>query len=351
MNAANTTVDWTHRLAERPEIFPHQLNLVSDQVLLVKLSAAERKSASFLDQRVLTANTPGAWVPWQAVAGNLKPPAVPKLANYIFHVGHCGSTLLSRLLEFAPDTECLREPLLLRTLAQDIADSHDGRSFLTPQEHQLRLQKLSVLWTRGANHTIVKATSICTDLMPRVLSLQPAAKAIFIYHRPQAHLETLLAGQNHLIDLKSFAQIRVQRLRQMTNLDIRLDQLTLGQLTVLSWLSEVVRLESTQQEFATQIIQVNFDSFLQNPQDTLLALFRFLNIPVTAETALNAIASPVMRTYSKAPEHEYSAATRSALMADARRRFQFEIRDGLRWIEKLAQQSTLVSQAVQRFDS
>lgn len=349
MTTTNTIPEWTNRLIERPDVFPHQLDLATDRVLLVMLSAAERKAASFLDQRVFTSDTKGSWVPWHSIAESL-PTATPvKVANFIFHVSHCGSTLLSRLLEFAPDTEGLREPLILRTLAQDMADNPEGRSFLTKEEQLNRLQVLSKLWTRSARHTIVKATSICTDLMPHMLSHAPDSKAVFIYNQPDTHLETLLAGQNAITDLKNFAQLRIQRMRQMTDLDIRLERLTIGQLAALSWLSETTRAAITLEELSAQITLVDFDSFLQQPEKTLQQLLQFLDIPATDETARKAISSPVMRTYSKAPEYEYSANTRSALLAEARVKFRNEISDGLRWLDKLAKQSAPVAQALHRF--
>jgi hypothetical protein len=150
MNTANSFEVWTDRLAQRPEVFPHQLNLISDSLLLMELSATEVSAASFLDQRVLKQTSKGSWVPWQPVADIFENEPVTGKTSFIFHVGHCGSTLLSRLLEFTRNTRCLREPLPLRTLAQDVADEGDGRSFLSPDAHKERLQTLSKMWGRGA---------------------------------------------------------------------------------------------------------------------------------------------------------------------------------------------------------
>ena len=100
MNTANSFEVWTDRLAQHPEVFPHQLNLISDSLLLMELSAAEVSAASFLDQRILKQTSKGSWVPWQPVADIFENEPVVGNASFIFHVGHCGSTLLSRLLEF-----------------------------------------------------------------------------------------------------------------------------------------------------------------------------------------------------------------------------------------------------------
>ncbi|MGA9574228.1 MAG: hypothetical protein WBS20_09810, partial [Lysobacterales bacterium] len=238
MNTASTIAAWTDRLAERPEIFPHTLDLINDRLLLVELSDAEVSAASFLDQRILKKTSRATWVPWQSVAEIISraPPAAP--AGFIFHVGHCGSTLLSRLLEFTDGTRCLREPLPLRTLAQDIADAGDGRSLLKRHDQVDRLGLLSKMWSRGADHTVIKATSICTDLLLPIHASLAGTRSVFIYNRLETHIATLLAGQNAMTDLKGFAQLRLQRLQHKTGLDIHLNRLSPGQLAALSWLSE-----------------------------------------------------------------------------------------------------------------
>lgn len=349
MTNADSLEAWTDRLEQRPELFPHQLDLMGDRLLLVELSADEVKAASFLDQRVLKPTTKGSWIPWQSVAGIFSKETGSKPAGFIFHVGHCGSTLLSRLLAFAENTQSLREPLPLRTLAQDLADAKDGRSFLGDQARLERLQVLSRMWSRGAGHTVIKATSICTGLMSRVHSVEPGTRSVFIYNRPETHIATLLAGQNALVDLKGFAQLRLQRLQQTSGLDIRLNKLTIGQLAALSWLSETTSAGSSLDSYSEQITVLEFESLLQIPAETLTRVLGHLCIPADNQTVEKAVNSPVLQTYSKAPEHKYNAQTRAAILSDSRARFQQEIKDALSWLEKLAGQSELIAASLQRF--
>ena len=349
MIIANTFEAWTDRLAERPEIFPHTLDLINDRLLLVELSPAEINVASFLDQRVLKQTTKGTWIPWRVVADIMnKTPAGPP-ASFIFHVGHCGSTLLSRLLEFAQGTRSLREPLPLRSLAQDMADAGDGRSFLSHDAQLDRLRVLTRMWSRGAAHTVIKATSICTDLLAPIQAVAPGSKSIFIFNRLETHVATLLAGQNALTDLKGFAQLRLQRLQQQTGLDIRLSQLSTGQLAALSWLSEVTSASRPCDELGPTVALLDFESLLAEPADTLARMFHHLDIDADEQTVEKALQSPVLQTYSKAPEHPYNAQTRAAILADSRAGNANEIKAALAWVENLAGQSDLVAGAVQKF--
>ena len=349
MNATNSTEFWTERLEQRPEIFPHQLNLINDNLLLVELSAAEVSAASFLDQRVLKQTTKGSWVLWGSVAGQFSGEPAGKPANYIFHVGHCGSTLLSRLLQFAGDTQSLREPLPLRTLAQDLADSGDGRSFLSRQSQQERLQVLSKMWGRGAAHTVIKATSICTDLLPLIHSAEPGTKSVFVYNRAETHIATLLAGENASVDLKGFAQVRLQRLQQKTELDIRLSELTLGHLAALGWLSETTSAAQSLDTYAEQVEALDFETVIRDPAESLANLLAFLEIPADEKTVEAAMSSPVLRTYSKAPDVQYDAQTRAEILADSRSKYQREISEAITWLEELANNSELVAASLKRF--
>jgi hypothetical protein len=347
MNTADSFAAWTERLAERPEIYPHQLNLVNDSLLLVNLTADEIKAAPFLDQRVLGQQTKGQWVAWQAVAEIFDGQANRDFPGFIFHVGHCGSTLLSRLMEFAGGTRCLREPLPLRTLAQEAADHGEGRSFLTGQERHRRLQWFARMWARGANHTVVKATSICTGLLAEIQALEPAARAVFLYNRPETHIATLLAGQNALVDLKGFAQLRMQRLRRASGLDLRLNRLATGQLAALGWLSETVSVTRALADHPERTVLLEFESLLQDPAGQLSQTLGHLGIPISQQSVEAAVSGSVLRTYSKAPEHEYNAQTRLAILNDSRARFRQEISAGLAWLEQLAGQSRVVAGAMQ----
>lgn len=349
MNATDSIAAWTGGLEQRPEVFPHQLDLINDNLLLVELSAAEVRAASFLDQRVLKQTTRGTWISWPLIAEIFKAVAVDQPPAYIFHVGHCGSTLVSRLLQFVDGTTSLREPLPLRTLAQDLADAGDGRSFLTREAWMERLQVLSKMWCRGAARTVIKATSICTDLMPEIHCDEPGARSVFVYNRAETHIATLLAGENAAVDLRGFAQVRLQRLQQKTGLDIHLHQMNLGQLAALSWLSETTSATQSLAKYPDQIALLEFEAFIGDPADSLTRLLQFFNISANAETVEKAAGSNVLQTYSKAPDHQYNAQTRAAILANSRSQFGKEIKESLVWLEGLAGRSELVRASLQKF--
>src|SRR5829696_4547741 len=82
-----------------PDAYPQRLDLARARVLLVELNEAAYQSASFLDDRILSPATRGAWLPMERIAAAVQSMHAPAPLHYVFHTGHVGSTLVSRLLD------------------------------------------------------------------------------------------------------------------------------------------------------------------------------------------------------------------------------------------------------------
>ncbi|MCB1606124.1 MAG: hypothetical protein KDI71_03975, partial [Xanthomonadales bacterium] len=100
-----------------PQAFLFKLEPNAMQVLVVRLSDADLQSAAFLDDRMLQVQRPAVWMPMETLL-SAEPPLAPPAPLGIFHIGHCGSTLLSRMLGALPGVLSIREPLILRTVAE-----------------------------------------------------------------------------------------------------------------------------------------------------------------------------------------------------------------------------------------
>ena len=86
-------------LPASPDAYPHNLDLPGGRVLVVRLDERGYRNASFLDDRILSPSTQGAWLPGAAVTDASRRVQDPRPLHFIFHTGHVGSTLLSRLLD------------------------------------------------------------------------------------------------------------------------------------------------------------------------------------------------------------------------------------------------------------
>ena len=326
------------RLAGDRSVFPHQYNCVQDQVLLVGLEAAVQEQASFLDERALAPGAQGAWFAFDGVdraAQSLN--GAPQ--GYIFHMGHCGSTLLSRLVAEATRSVALREPLPLRTLAMDRAEGPGG--LLGLDAFARRLSLFERLWARGDRPVVVKATSICTDLADVV---DQKAKRVFAYQSPEVHLAVVLAGANALMDLRGFAQLRYKRLAGLYDLGV-LSGFGAGMLAALSWLAETTAVSRSGEGFSL----FHFETFLNDPAPALDAACRALGFQPSPNDVARAVGGPIMTSYSKATEHAYDAALREQVIAQSHHENAAEIKAGMAWLEGLARENASLAALLNRF--
>ena len=106
------------RLPDSPDVYLQKIDLPGQVLLLVQLDPTAYRAASFLDDRILGPDTRGAWIALSRAAHALRTVSSARPLHFIFHTGHVGSTLVSRLLDETGTVLSLREPLPLRTLAE-----------------------------------------------------------------------------------------------------------------------------------------------------------------------------------------------------------------------------------------
>lgn len=328
-----------HGLASDLAAYPHQLDLVTDRVLVTRIGVERQRATSFLDERALAAGTEGAWFSWHAFEEGAAR-AAPGALAYVFHIGHCGSTLVSRLLEEATSVRALREPLPLRVFATDKAEEGSGAALLSPSQRARRLSMFERVWSRSG--AVVKSTSMCNGLIDDIAA---AAPAVFVHMPARDHLAALLGGANALADLRGFAQMRRRRMAGLAADDFRLSDLSPGELAGMSWLVEILSAARAKKP----LLDVAFDAFLADPGANLRAIAAHLRLKIDEGRLAAAFSGPMMKSYAKAPEHPFDAAARRAGLDEAHRLHAAEIARGLRWIEARARKLSDGAKALARF--
>ncbi len=327
-------------LGASPDVFIHNFDVVGDRALLIRLNAEQRRKASFLDDRVLGPGVEGGWAPWSVVEpAARRAPAAD--VSFIFHIGHCGSTLISRLIEEAAGVRSLREPAALRTLATIDDDLADGLSLWTEQALTDRFALYLNSASKGEK-TIIKATSWCGGLVNRTRSA-----SLFCYSKPDAYFATMLGGANNPIDLKLNAPIRLRRLRNLCKAPVAiLSALSPGELAAMSWACETATLAHAN---SAPLHAIEFDSFLARQETTLARALTHLALTAAADRIRAALSGPTMRQYSKDSAFEYSPEDRSALLAQHRAAHFDEIACGRRWLEAAAKAHAPIGAALAAF--
>jgi hypothetical protein len=335
------------RLPLSADVYPQKIDIARAAILLIQFDASAYRAASFLDDRILSPATQGAWLSIDRVAAAAQTVRQPRPLHFIFHTGHVGSTLVSRLLEETGVVLSLREPLSLRVLA----DSADGLgqpdSLLSAEQFEALQGVFRKLWSRGyeATHSVIlKATSSTGRMAVSLLGKQAASRAIYMNLRCEPYLATLLAGQNSPVDLRGHGPGRMRRLQARVSVPLTpLHALSLGELATMSWLVESWSQLDAVRSHADRVLVVDFDGFLANVGASMARIVEHLAIPVGPGYISEVVRSPVLTRYSKAPEHTYTPDLREQVLHDSRGRNREEIRKGLDWLERLAKADAAVA--------
>ena len=337
-------------LSGSPDAYPQKIDLNSLTVLLVQFNAGAYRSASFLDDRILSPSTKGAWLPFDRAAEASRLVANARPVHFIFHTGHVGSTLVSRLLDETGTVLSLREPLPLRTLAE----AHDvlGRpdSLLSGAQFELMLAAFMRLWSRGYDATrsiVVKATSSAGRLAGPILAKGERSRAIYMNVRPEPYLATLLAGQNSPIDLRGHGPERMRRLRSRSAAPLPvLHELSIGELAAMSWLAESWTQRDAVKRFTGRVLALDFEEFLSSVAESMARILAHFDLPEDRRYLSEVARSPVLTRYSKAPEYAYTPEVRVEVLRESRRQNREEIRKGMDWLERLARSDSAAAEIV-----
>ena len=312
-----------------------------DAVRLVQLDEAAYGAASFLDQRLLGggyAQGMCAAALLRAAAARLAPPTC-----YVFHTGHVGSTLVSRLIGAHGRFFSLREPALLRPLAPLSPVAGTAVADL-----DVALAILGRTWRPG-QRAVIKMTSFVSELAEPILAAERRTAAVFMFVRPAAYLRGILAGPNSRVENRQLAPLRLQRLvRRLGAGEWREDPHSEGESIAMSWLCEMAALHQAAVRSERQVLWVDFDAFLADPHAGLERIFRALGEQPAAADIEALVAGALMRQYSKAPEHAYDSELRRRVLSSADSEHAAEIGRGLDWLQRVAMRHRLVEAILER---
>ena len=314
-------------LVSSPGLFPLDVSPAGDALLFVSLTEDDYREASFLDRRILRPESRTGVVPRELMRPWLAP--LPRSCDFIFHVSHAGSTLLSRLLGCHERVFSLREPAVLRSLAGAADTTADGLL-----DDVLALLSRTF---RPGQRSVVKATSVVNRIAGRLMSHVTDARALLMTVPAETFLAAVLDGSPG--DITAHAAERVLRVQRMgVATGIELGSLHAGEAAAMSWLCENLALAEVARDVPDRVHWLDFDRFLSEPAVHLAAAFAFFGLEADVEPIL---AGDIMRHYAKRPDVAYDAAFRRQLLADARSRMGGEIQAGLDWLASIGAENLL----------
>ena len=329
--------DIADELGASPVWFPHELDLPGDRVSFIHLQEGDYERASFLDARIITPMSTIQSLHWPRIEAAISAAQLRERCGFIFHIGHVGSTLLSRLVGAHPGAFSVREPLVLRTLAQVPGAEPRLEGCLKLLSRTFEPRQLAV----------IKATSFVSELAADLVSRAAAPKAVMVSVSPESYFATILGGPNSRQEARTLAPSRLKRLhRRIGQPAWQLASLSEGEILGLSWACEMSALAQATEAAAGRALRVDFDQFLGSPTSVLAAVLRHFDLDGSSNAAAAILAGPDMRRYSKAPEHAYDAQLRRDVLNQARAIHGVEIGRGLAWLDRAAAQFAAISDAV-----
>jgi hypothetical protein len=316
------------------------LDPTQGMVRLIAMNRESYRAASFLDDRMLQVPVDAQIVPWTtieaATAGDMRSDA-----RWIFHIGHVGSTLVSRLLGEIRGVLGIREPRLLRDLA------------LTPAEIRQRyiapVPKLMSRTFAEFEVTCVKATSWASEIAPELVP--PGERALFMYATPRNYIASILAGENSVKELRILVQSRADRMTDRVS-GLEDQQRNDAHRAAAAWACEMTSIESAAERMADRQIEwADFDRMLADMPKAIGRAadhFGFAAEPVEIEAIAK---GPLMQRYSKALEYDYSPALRRDLIAEADAIHRRDIDSALAMLQSASEKSPLLARALARAES
>lgn len=334
-------------LERSPELFPFDLDPATDQATLIRLTEADYQRASFLDGRILTPQTPRRAVPWPHLEAAVAAAPLAETAGYIFHIGHVGSTLVSRLLGAHARVFAVREPAILRTSAEMCFEPEAPARQPTGSEGDQLLGTILKLLSRTFHpeqRAIIKATSFVSELAAPILVRRSRPKAIFMFVPAETYLATILGAPNSPREARLLAESRLRRIHaRIGGEHWRVAELRQGELVAMSWACEMTALAAAADEARERVVWVNFNRFLESTAASLRSAACHLGVEATELEVETILSGPALRQYAKAPEFPYNPAVRDQVLNQARKDQAPEIAHGLSWLDRAGTQSAAIS--------
>lgn len=313
----------------------------------VPMSAESYRESSFLDQRIVRAVEGAAFVcniaEFRSCFQNLS----DNDNRFIFHISHVGSTLLSKILGTKPDLLSLREPVILRWMADIRRDlgRPESRYTLAGYEELLRIA-LGMLARPldGMSSSVVKATSYASILAEDILTLQPQSSALGLYCRFESFAATVLKGSGGWMDMLHQAPVRLRRLNGIVGQPRwQLASMSAGEIVAANWLAEMVVLARAAQRHSGRFRLLDFDEFIAQPFEGAGRAAALLRLDWSEDDRQRLAASGVLGKYSKSSDAAYSAEDRRRENELVAQSHAAEIKKGKDWLHKAIEINELTS--------
>jgi hypothetical protein len=311
------------RFFDTPEL--HLLAFNQDDALFVRMDRASYHRSIFLDHRISSLDLePMSMAVEPLIAAARKRPAVR--TGWIFHIAHCGSTLLARMIDSPKSGLVLREPPPLRQLGILAAGGSHSDNWAD------RLKLAHVLVARRfepSQPTVVKANVPVNFIIPQIVQLDTDAPVILLYSALEPYLLAVLREPRR----RAWVDRVTRSLEPVLAEKVRLDphSNTVERAAAL-WLAQMLVFNAAIGSNPC-VRTLDAEAFFASPAKAAETAAMHFGLSFTdAAGSLDELTS----TYSKDPSRSFSEASRLERQKDDRIVLRDELKRARHWIEGAA---------------
>ncbi len=319
----------------RPDACP--LEFSQDGLDLVPMSRETYQQSLFMDRgRIIPAARRGWHLPLPGLLDEFERRRVAQRPiNFIFHIAHCGSTLLARAMDVPARTLVLREPFPLRQLGAEAAATPSGPR--DPAIWRRCLALTGALLGRRYDPdeaVIVKANVPVNFMLGPLMGLHPESRGVLLYADLERYVMSVLKTPMHRRWVGNVsAQIAggIRATKELAAADQA--SLTTAERAACLWAVQMLRFRAALAGNET-LRSLDCEALFASPEQTLGRCFDHFGLALPA-AAIEAIANgELFRRHAKDPRRAYDRGQRDREFEHLRTELDGDLEQARSWIQQ-----------------
>ena len=322
------------RILRDPNLFLFEF--LGSDAQLVEMNQKSYQESIFLDSRICRANVLMHKVKLTELYdhyASTKRNAAP--LSFIFHIAHCGSTLLARAMDLASNNIVYKEPYVLRQLGV-IAAAQYNESELPMEWRRALMVSTNLLGKRYDPNgpAIIKANVPVNFMIPQLMSLEPKHKALLLYMTLDDYLLAILKSPSHKAWLRSVSEELGNAIGIVAGIgEEERKKMSVVQSAACLWLVQMFLYSQVLDQYSN-VKSLDAEKFFTQPGETLSKLFEFFGNPQDGDSIKKIVNSELFSRYSKDPRYSYDNDRRLADKARLRSDLDAEIGEARQWLDQ-----------------
>ena len=272
-------------------------------LVFVPMSRESFYASSFtMPSRIITDSDDAIAVPFAHVVAALKDRlASAQDASFIFQVAHCGSTLLSKALDWPGDSLGIREPYILRQFASSPSPQNDAQR----ASYSSALRTILYLLSRRlveSERVVIKANVPVNYILAEVLEARADLSGVFLRNGFEDYILAALKAPERQQWAQFVVREMASKISQMSTFrSIDFKSLDAAQSAAVLWLSQIH--SATRFE---KLKLISSTDFFDNPKVVLKSVAENLAITHDETRISEVLEGDLFKRHAKITDRDYS---------------------------------------------